>query len=144
MNSFAEVPCALLQSLATSHIPQRTIILTLMKQISFICFWALSRRLQYELLHPASFTQHFICKSPCLENSKDGGYSTWGRKESDTTEQLTLLFHFVWRYSLFIVIPKYYFIIWLYHKLFTHSCIDGYLVWGHYKEWYSEHSSRST
>ena len=70
-------------------------------------------------------------------------YTPWGHKESDTIEQLTLLFHFAWRYSFFIVIPKYYFIIWLYHNLFTHSCVDGYLVWGHYKEWYFEYSSRS-
>ena len=27
----------------------------------------------------------------CPENSMDGGYSPWGHKESDTTEQLTLL-----------------------------------------------------
>ena len=26
----------------------------------------------------------------CLENSMDRGYSPWGRKESDTAEQLTL------------------------------------------------------
>ena len=26
----------------------------------------------------------------CLENAMDSGYSQWGHKESDTTEQLTL------------------------------------------------------
>jgi len=40
----------------------------------------------------------------CLENSMDGGYSPWGCKESDTTEQLHFSFFssFIWT-SVFLV-----------------------------------------
>ena len=43
-------------------------------------------------------------KYSCLENSMDGGYSPWGCKESDTTEQLHFSFFssFIWT-SVFLV-----------------------------------------
>ena len=65
------------------------------------------------------------------------GYSPWGCKELDTTEQLTLSLSFFSHivnasmcHHYFIsslLITKCYSIVWMVHLVFTHLPVDGYL-----------------
>ena len=68
----------------------------------------------------------------CLENPKDRGpwlqstgYGPWGRKESDTTEQLHFLFGCVYRLNVWFIFSSYHFsspLSVLYHR--WHALIE--------------------
>ena len=94
---------------------------------------------------------------PCLENPRQNGqrnlagYSPWGRKESDTTEQLNIhtihsllnwllslsnmclkfLHVFSWLHSPFSFMAEWRFIVWMYHSWFIHSPSGGHLGYFH-------------